>query len=128
MRRHTDVSKKMGRPRIEIDKGTFEGLCALQCTLHEISGFFKCSEDTVERWCKREYGETFADIYKIYSAGGKISLRRAQFKMAQKNVSMAIFLGKQYLGQKDRVEYDVTEALEKLDEVLGEIKGVDNAI
>jgi hypothetical protein len=30
-----------------------------------------------------------------------MSLRRAQFKLAETNASMAIFLGKQYLGQKD---------------------------
>ena len=28
-------------------------------------------------------------------------LRRSQFKLAEKNAAMAIFLGKQYLGQKD---------------------------
>ena len=33
-------------------------------------------------------------------------MRRAQFRLAQKNAAMAIFLGKQWLGQKDmdRVE------------------------
>ena len=38
--------------------------------------------------------------------------------MAEKNASMAIFLGKNYLGQKDSVEYEDTKALEKLDEIL----------
>lgn len=32
---------------------------------------------------------------------GKVGLRRAQFKMAEHNPSMAIFLGKQYLGQNE---------------------------
>lgn len=103
-------SKKMGRPRIEIDNVTFENLCHLQCTLAEIAQWFKCSEDTVERWCKRNYGMTFADAYKKYSAGGRISLRRTQFRLAEKSASMAIFLGKQYLGQRDvldqRVNFD----------------------
>lgn len=90
-----------GRPRIKIDKGTFENLCHFQCTLEEIAYWFKCSADTIERWCKREYNLSFADAYKKYSAGGKISLRRTQFKLAEKSASMAIFLGKQYLGQKD---------------------------
>ena len=30
-----------------------------------------------------------------------MSLRRLQFKLAEKSVPMAIFLGKNYLGQKD---------------------------
>lgn len=92
---------KTGRPRIEIDSNQFENLCNLQCTLSEIAGWFKCSEDTIERWCKREYGETFAETFKIYSASGKMSLRRAQFRLAEKSAAMAIFLGKQYLGQRD---------------------------
>jgi hypothetical protein len=32
---------------------------------------------------------------------GKVSLRRAQFAMAQRHPQMAIFLGKQYLGQNE---------------------------
>lgn len=93
-----------GRPRKEIDRNQFEKLCGLQCTLSEIASFFQCSEDTIERWCKREYKEGFADTYKKYSGSGKISLRRAQFRLAEKNASMAIWLGKQYLGQKDNAE------------------------
>lgn len=93
-----------GRPRIEIDKEQFEKLCYLQCTLAEIAAWFKCSEDTIENWSKRTYKSNFSDIYKTYSAGGKVSLRRWQFKMAEHNTSMAIWLGKQYLGQKDYIE------------------------
>lgn len=91
----------MARPRIEIDQKQFENLCELQCTLKEISGFFNCSEDTIERWCKRTYKENFADIYEKKSSKGKISLRRTQLKLAEKSAAMAIFLGKQNLGQKD---------------------------
>ena len=91
----------MARPRKEIDSDQFEKLCGLQCTLAEISGWFGCSEDTVERWCKRTYSAGFADAFKRYSQSGKISLRRYQFKIAEKNAAMAIFLGKQYLGQRD---------------------------
>lgn len=47
---------------------------------------------------------TFADTYKSKSQVGKSSLRRAQWKLAEKNASMAIWLGKQYLGQRDIVE------------------------
>lgn len=94
----------MARPRKEINFEQFKKLCALQCTLEEIAGFFDCSIDTIERWCKRELKTSFADSYKKYSVSGKISLRRWQFKMAETNVTMAIWLGKQYLGQKDQQE------------------------
>lgn len=100
----------MGRPQKEIDKKIFENLCGLQCTLEEIAGVFDCSVDTIERWCKREYRETFAEVYKKHSAKGKTSLRRTQFKLAEKSPAMAIFLGKNYLGQSDKIQYENTDS------------------
>lgn len=96
----------MGRPPVEIDAKIFENLCSIFCTLDEIAGVFGCSADTIERWCKREYKITFAEAYKKASGKGRMSLRRMQFKLAEKNAAMAIFLGKNYLGQSDvmRVE------------------------
>ena len=58
--------KKMGRPPKQIDKTEFEKLCLLQCTEEEIAGWFDCSVDTIERWVKREYSATFAEIYAKY--------------------------------------------------------------
>lgn len=107
-----------GRPRIEISLGEFKKLCGLQCTLEEIAGFFDCSSDTIERWCKRELGISFADAFKRFSVGGKISLRRNQFKLAEKSAAMAIFLGKQYLEQKDSFEYEDKESIARLDAIL----------
>lgn len=97
----------MARPRIEIDYEQFKGLCAIMCTEEEIASWFKCSVDTIERWCKRELKMSFAEAYKKHSAGGKISLRRYQMKMAEHNATMAIWLGKQYLGQTDKQEVAV---------------------
>lgn len=51
----------------------------------------------------------FLEVYKRFAAKGKASLRRTQFKLAEKNPSMAIFLGKNLLGQTDRVEQTVME-------------------
>lgn len=106
------VKKKIGRPLKEIDKVQFEKLCNLQCTLLEIAGFFNCSDDTIERWCKRTYKTTFAECFKTFSQGGKISLRRTQFKLAERSAAMAIFLGKQYLGQTDKTEMDVNTQIQ----------------
>lgn len=99
----------MARPRIEIDFNEFKKLCGLQCTLNEIASFFDCDESTIERWCKRELKIGFAEAYKKYSAAGKMSLRRWQFKMAEHNCAMAIFLGKNWLGQSDKIEQTITE-------------------
>lgn len=94
----------MGRPKIEINWDEFDKLCQLQCTLKEIAGWFDCSEDTIENRCKEVHGITFSDYFSKKSAKGKISLRRTQWKMAETNATMALWLGKQYLGQTDKNE------------------------
>ena len=102
------MSKKLGRPKTQINIDQFEKLCGLQCTEEEVASFFNCSVDTIERFCKREYGHTFAEVFKDKRGLGKISLRRHQWKLAEKYPSMAIFLGKQYLDQTDKVETAIT--------------------
>lgn len=99
-------TKKAGRPKKEIDFKILEGMCGVQCTLKEIASCFNCSEDTIERRCKEETGLRFADFYKKHQSSGKISIRRAQYKLAVENLnpSMLIWLGKQYLDQKDKNE------------------------
>ena len=105
---------RTGRPKIIIDKNTFEKLCALQCTEQEIAAWFKCSIETVNSWCKSTYGLTFLDTYKTFASTGKIALRRYQFHLAKKNPGMAIFLGKNWLGQTDHVEAEVVHEVEDL--------------
>lgn len=123
---------KMGRPKKEIDIKTFEGLCKIQCTEKEICSIFDCCEDTLNAWCKENYQDddgkplTFSETYKRVSAGGKASLRRIQFELAKKSAPMAIWLGKQILGQKDSVDEVVVgittteDALSKSLRELGE--------
>ena len=95
---------KMGRPKKEIDKTEFEKLCALQCTYKEICAWFEITDKTLNSWCKATYEKTFSDVFAEKAERGKISLRRKQFQIAEKNAAMAIFLGKNYLGQSDKNE------------------------
>ena len=93
----------------KINKDDFEKLCNLWCTLTEIAEFFDVSEDTLESWCKDTYQETFSETYKKKNSKGKIALRRWQMKSAEKgNVTMQIWLGKQYLGQKEKEEINLS--------------------
>lgn len=95
---------RTGRPLKEINEKLFENLCAIQCTEKEICSVFECCEDTLNAWCKRTYKMTFSETYKNKSQLGKTSLRRMQFRLAEKSASMAIWLGKQYLNQKDAAD------------------------
>lgn len=102
----------------------FENLCGMWCTEVEIADFFDVDEDTLNTWCKKTYGTTFSETYKKKSSKGNISLRRAQLKTAVEklNPTMMIWLGRQYLGQRDIVETQSRD-LDKLDEIL---KGIEN--
>ena len=108
----------MGSKRMKsIDKGQFEKLCELLCTLEEIAGFFGTSPDVIERWCIRTYRKNFKEAYAEKSANGKISLRRFQMRQAESNPVMAIWLGKQHLKQVDRVESNTIERIEVVSDV-----------
>lgn len=107
----------MARPKIEIDYQTVEKLANIQCTQEEIATFLGVSVRTLQR------DEEFCRLYKKGQDNGRMSLRRLQFKHAEKNASMAIFLGKQYLGQKDVVENQNFE-----NGILGELtEAIENA-
>jgi len=95
----------MARPKKEIDKEIFQSLCEIQCTKSEICNVLHCDEKTLTRWCKEIYGQGFSEVYKKESEAGKMSLRRMQWEAAEKgNTTMLVWLGKQYLGQKDKQE------------------------
>lgn len=89
---------KGGRPRKEIDMDLVERLANIQCTQEEIACVVGCSVDTLVAQ------PGFSEIYKKGKEVGKSSLRRTQWKLAQTNTAMAIWLGKQYLGQTDKIE------------------------
>lgn len=100
----------MGRPRKNIDKNQFENLCGMQCTEEEICSWFDVTDKTLNSWCKRTYKMNFSEVFRQKRGKGKISLRRTQFRLAEKSAAMAIFLGKQYLGQRDVQATEITGA------------------
>ena len=93
---------KGGRPRKEIDIEDFENLCALQCTKQEICDWFDLTDKTLERWCKDTYeNRGFSEVFAQKRGRGRVSLRRNQWQLSKTNVAMAIWLGKNWLGQSD---------------------------
>lgn len=101
------VKKKMGRPLKQIDQKLFEGMCRIQCTQEEMCDLLECNVDTLTDWCKRTYNQTFSEVFRQKRGQGKVSLRRMQWKTAEAgNVTMQIFLGKNFLGQSDKQEIE----------------------
>ncbi len=100
------VSEKsqMGRPPVfELTDDVLRqlrGLSRLRCTKRQVAQFFEVSESTLYEFLRRE-----PDAEMAYSRGlglSAISLRATQLRLAEKSPRMAIFLGKQLLGQTER--------------------------
>lgn len=121
--------KSTGAPLKEFDKKTFEDLVGLGCTQKEICWFFReptgksANVDTLSRWCVRTYGMNYAEYSKEYGGIARnITLRQNQLKLSAHSAPMAIFLGKNYLGQRDCIEVEDNTAIERLDDILKELK------
>lgn len=95
-----------GRDKKKFDPRQFEELCKIQCTEKEICAVLGMGVDTLLANLKKEYRMTFEEARQKFAQYGKASLRRLQFNLATKSPAIAIWLGKQYLGQKEPVNVD----------------------
>lgn len=83
----------------------FEKLLGMQCTLEEVAAWFNVDVKTIQARCEEYYQEKFSQLSLKKRDFGKISLRRRQWQKAMEgNVTMLIWLGKQYLNQVEKVE------------------------
>lgn len=73
----------------------------LGATEAEIAGSFHVSVDTLCNRVKDDFGCTFTELRERTSGVVKVGLRHNQYKLSQKNASMAIWLGKLWLAQRD---------------------------
>lgn len=100
-----------GRPRIEVDWETVDQAAALHCTAAEIALLCKCCDETLDNRCKEQHGINISEYIKQKSGVGKTSLRRRMWKTAEGgNVTMQIWLAKNWLGMTDRSRTELTGA------------------
>ena len=124
-----------GRPPKKIDYELLKQLCFIQCTLKEAAGVLKVTPPTIEKHLSREFQMSWTQFFELHSAGGKMSLRRAQFRNAvdKNNTALLIFLGKNYLGQSDKKEVEQTDkqiniVYNTASKDLNELKAIDKAL
>ncbi len=93
----------MARPKkYHIDTEQLQKLAKLGCTNKEMGDFFGCSADLLEK--------SYSEFLTKGRAEQKMRLRQLQWKSAENgNVTMQIFLGKNILGQQDRLEENQLE-------------------
>lgn len=94
----------MARPKKTIDYKEVEKLAAIMCTQEEIGSHLDISVRTLQK------DEEFLRVYKKGLDGGRKSLRRQQYELAMNgNATMLVWLGKQYLDQKDNKDLKITD-------------------
>lgn len=111
----------MANKKANIDKDMFENMCGIFCTQDEICQVFGIDIKTLCRWVKRTYKQPYDVVLHTYAGKGKISLRRSQFKLAQNNPQLAMWLGKQYLGQyepRDPNEKIINKNAQKIEVII----------
>lgn len=93
----TDNNKTPKSNKKMVDRDLIFKLASLQCTNAEIAEVVGISEGALSR--------RFSKLIQKGKQQGKQSLRRAQWQKAHDgDARMQIFLGKQYLGQRDNPE------------------------
>ncbi len=110
-----EEKRKRGRPRLKLDENQIFQLGVIGCTYNEIAAVMDCSYDTIV--------DNYSHVVAKGRESGKISLRKAQFKNALNgNATMQIWLGKQKLGQAEKIEQKIEASVDlKLAEALDEI-------
>jgi hypothetical protein len=99
---------KVGRPRLDIDPAQVERMASIGCTVEEIAVLIGCSKSTLDKGFSASIERGRMRLNR--------SLKRKQVQLArQGNVTMLIWLGKQYLGQKEKSESVVREETVVLD-------------
>jgi len=99
----TKAEKKqpVGRPKKELDKDIIANLSKIGCTQEEIGSVVGISARTLQR--------RYAEIIEVNKNIGRSSLRKKMWQTALRgNPNMQIFLSKNVLGMKDRVETQTT--------------------
>lgn len=102
-------AKRGAKPR-PIDYDQVEKFARIQCTEYEIAALIGMSDDGFRKR-KAADPELVGALKKGYETG-KASIRRLQYKGAEAgNPTMLIWMGKQYLGQRDKQDIDQTGSL-----------------
>lgn len=91
---------------ITVKTSEIEKLGRLQCTYREAAAFLDLRVHQFRKLIATD--KDARDAWEKGLSLGRISIRRKQMRLGGSNANMAIFLGKQYLGQRDVVTNELT--------------------
>lgn len=81
-------------------------IAALQCSTREAAAFFGIRHSLFKHILDTD--PVAKDAWEDGQGKGKMLIRQRQMKLSENSASMAIWLGKQYLGQKDVVVQEIS--------------------
>ena len=111
----------MARPKTVIDWSKVDKYLQAQCDGVGIAGLLGISPDTLYRACQEVHKMGFAEYSAQKKAEGVELLKAKQYQLAMEgNVTMGIWLGKQYAGQRDKQDVDQTVHLPDINKVIYE--------
>lgn len=98
-------TKPPGHAASKIDWDMFNKLCSFPIKQDDISWIMDVSVDTLAREIRAKFDLTFAEYMTKRQATLRMALLQKQYQVAMGgNVSMLIWLGKNWLGQRDKFE------------------------
>ena len=103
-----------GRPRIDLNLSLVQSLARIGCTIPEIAKIVGVSEPTIKRRARAEIEKGHDEM--------RMSLRRWQYEKAKEgSVPMLIWLGKQYLEQRDKADTTTREEVVTIEEIAAKM-------
>lgn len=97
---------KAGRPTVKIDWQLVKNELLSGCSKIGMAEKLGVSVKTLDAACLRDFGQDFSTFSEVKFSVGKNMLRVAQFKNAMEgSEAMQKFLGKNWLGQTDKIEH-----------------------
>ncbi len=116
------MTKKLGAPEKEFNWKLLDSVLQFGARLIDCSDMLELSDDTIQRRIKKEHDCTFSEYRNRKMSKMRMKLLQKQYDVAMKgNVSMLIWLGKNHLGQSDKIDENIksthkVELAYKLDE------------
>ncbi len=118
--------KTAGRPEVLIDWGKVTNYIKAQCDAVGIAGILGICPDTLYNRCKSDNNMDYSAFSAQKKSEGKELLRAKQFQTAMEgDKTMLVWLGKQYLSQRDKAEIDHTVKIEPFMELMKQASKVD---
>ncbi len=123
---------RMGRPVIDLNDLSFTAWDQLEALIPwnsagSLAEYFGVSDSTLRRRVSEHYGTTFEQVKAKCLEEIRNKLRHKQLEVAlDGNPAMLVWLGKQYLDQKDQSKIQNTHEIKTIEQIVKERKEVTN--